>query len=103
MSQGEIYIGKCIICDKQTIGCQGHHPDILRINYKKEGDGFQCDCIYAGGYTYCFFCNHAEPKRFIDMEMSPLHARVHALYEQLPAKNYVLAMDNLYISAKIFR
>ena len=95
----QIYIGKYLSCNKQTIGYQGHHPDILIINHKKEGDGFQCDCICADGYTYCFFRNHDVPKRLIDMKMSPLHARVHALYE-LPAKNYLPAMDNLYMSEK---
>ena len=55
ISQGAIYTGKYLNCNKQIIVCQGPHPDILRINYKKEGDGFQCDCIGADGYTYRFF------------------------------------------------
>ena len=50
-----------------------------------------------------FFHNHAALKRFIDMEMYPLHVRVHAFYEQLSAKNYVLDMDNIYMSAKLCR
>ena len=100
---GAIYTGKYLSCDKQTIGSQGRHPDILIIHYKKEGDGFQRDCICADGYTYFFFCNLVVLKIFIDLDMSPLHAQVHALCEQLPAKNCVLAMDNIYMSAKLCR
>ena len=86
------------------LGCQGRHPDILRINFKKEGDGFQCDAICSDGYTYCFyFWNQAAPKIFLDMGMSPLHARIHALFDELPGMYYVCAMDNLYLSAKLCR
>ena len=35
------------------------------------------------------------------MNMSPLHARVRALLEQLPLQHYKCAMDNLYMSAKL--
>ena len=35
--------------------------------------------------------------------MSPLHARVHALFDQLPGKYYQCAMENLYLSAKLCR
>ena len=77
--------------------------DILRINYKKEKDGFQRDCICVDGYTYCFFHNHDAPKIFIEMEIYPLHAKVHALYEHLPAKARVMIMDHLYMSAKLCR
>lgn len=99
-----VFIGRNISCDEQTIGCQGRHPDILRINYKKEGDGFQCDAICADGYTYCFyFRNQSAPKCFIEQGMCPLHARVHSLWDQLPGKNYTCAMDNLYMSTKLCR
>ena len=37
------------------------------------------------------------------MGMSPLHARVCALLNQLPGKYYQCAMDNLYLSAKLCR
>ena len=99
-----IHVGVNISIDEQTIGCQGRHPDILRINYKAEGDGFQCDALCCDGYTYTFyFRNQPPPKVFTDMKMSPLHARVHALLEQLPLQHYKCAMDNLYISAKLCR
>ena len=37
------------------------------------------------------------------MGMSPLRARVRALFDQLPGMYYVCAMDNLYLSAKLCR
>ena len=99
-----IFLGKKLSLDEQTIGCQGRHPDILRITYKKEGDGFQCDAICSDGYTYSFyFRNQPAPKTFLDMGMSPLHARVHSLFDQLPGQHYDCAMDNLYMSAKLCR
>jgi hypothetical protein len=52
--------------DEQTIGFQGHHQEKMRINYKKEGDGFQADCICENGYTYSFyFCNVPAPKKYM--------------------------------------
>ena len=99
-----VFIGRQISCDEQTIGFQGRHPDILRISYKREGDGFQCDSICADGYTYCFyFRNQPAPKFFLDLGMSSLHARVHGLWDQLPSKNYTCAMDNLYMSSRFCR
>jgi len=99
-----IIAGVDVSIDEQTIGCKGRHPDILRINYKREGDGFQCDAICSDGYTYSFyFRNQAPPKVFVDMQMSPLHTKVHALIQQLPGTNYRCAMDNLYVSAKLCR
>ena len=81
-------VGVNISIGKQTIGCQGRHPDILRINYKVEGDGFQCDSLCSDGYTYSFyFRDQPPPKLFTDMNMSPLHARLHALLEQLPLQH----------------
>ena len=41
--------------DKQTIGFKGKRADKLRITYKKEGDGFQCDCICNERYTFTCF------------------------------------------------
>ena len=99
-----ILIGKQISCDEQTIGFQGRHPDKLRITYKREGDGFQCDALCADGYTYCFyFRNQPAPTFFLDLGMSPLHARVHSLWDQLPSKHYACAMDNLYMSSRFCR
>ena len=47
-------LSEWISIDEQTIGFKGKHGDKLRINYKREGDGFQCDAICDDGFTYSF-------------------------------------------------
>ena len=37
------------------------------------------------------------------LNCSPLHARVLGLISQLPDKFYTLGLDNLYMSAKLYR
>ena len=52
---------------EQTMGFKGQHADKLRITYKKEGDGFQYDCIADNGYTFTFyFRNQPMPKKWLD-------------------------------------
>ncbi len=85
-------VGKHLSCDEQTIGFQGRHQDKQRISYKKEGDGFQADCICENGYTYSFyFRNVAAPKKYLKKKCSPLHARVLFMFDQLPCKIMWLA------------
>ena len=68
ISNQAMYLGRYISVDEQTSGCQGRHPDILRISYKREGDGFQCDAIRSDGYTYSLhFRNHPAPQVFLDL------------------------------------
>ena len=99
-----IVLGQYISEDEQTVGCKGRHPDIIRINFKKEGDGFQCDSICSDGYTYKFyFRNQPAPKKYLDKNLAPLHTRPMALFDQLPSKHYKCGMDNLYVSAKVIR
>jgi hypothetical protein len=87
--------------DEQTIGFKGNHADKQRISYKKEGDGFLADAIAEDGYTYTFFsCNMPAPKKYIDMKLSPLHARVLFMLNQLKKKHCTIGLDNLYISAR---
>jgi hypothetical protein len=37
--------GEDLASDEQTIGFQGQHAGKLRIIYKDEGHGFQCDAL----------------------------------------------------------
>ncbi len=47
--------GKFIAIDEQMIGFQGSSGLKVRITYKREGDGFQCNAICNRGYTYSFW------------------------------------------------
>jgi len=97
-------IGRHVSCDEQTIGFQGQHQDKQRINYKKEGDGFQADCICEKGFTYTFYYrNVSAPKKYLKRKCSPLHSRVLFMFDQLPCKNVIVGLDNLYISARFCR
>ena len=46
--------GKWVAIDKQTLGFPGASGMKLCISYKREEDGFQCDTVCNGGYTYSF-------------------------------------------------
>ena len=93
--------GMAISVDEQTIGFQGRHGDKLRITYKKEGDGFQCDALCNDEYNFSFyFRNHPPPKKYVDMRLSPLHARVMALFDDLKEDYHRCGIDNLYSSAR---
>ena len=73
--------------------CKGRHPDILCIDYKKEGDGFQSDALGSDGYTYTFFFrNKPAPQTYLDKDLCPLHARVMALIYQVVSKNHTIGM-----------
>jgi Transposase IS4 len=77
-------LGKNISVDEQTIGFQGHHKDKLRITYKAEGDGFQCDALCQEGYTYNFYYrNQPASSKYLEQDMSPLHARVLFMFYSL--------------------
>jgi hypothetical protein len=102
ISKKVMIMGKWLSVDEQTISFKGKHVDKLRINYKKEGDGFQCDAICSDGYTFTvYFRNIAAPPALIEKGLCPLHARVVSMFEQLPSKHYVCGMDNLYMSSKL--
>ena len=95
-------LGAIFSVDEQTVGFQGKHADKLRITYKAEGDGFQCDALCENGFTYQFyFRNEPPPKRY--KGMSPLHARVMALFDTLQDKYHSCSLDNLYNSALFCR
>ena len=46
--------GRWVSIDEQTVGFKGKHLMKLRISYKREGDGFQCDAVCDNGYTFSF-------------------------------------------------
>ena len=94
-------LGKSISIDEQTVGFQGRHGDKLRISYKAEGDGFQCDVICQEGFTYSvYFRNEPPPANYTSKGISPLHARCLWLFDTLKDKGHHCWMDNLYLSAK---
>jgi hypothetical protein len=98
--------GKHLSVDEQTIGFKGSSSMSLRISYKKEGDGFQCDTICNRGYTIAFWFRHGEPpelpSRFDDLKLPPTARRVVWLANQLPNKWTRIFMDNLFNSQKLF-
>ncbi len=78
----------------------------LRISYKREGDGFQCDAVYDRGYTFSFWFCHGPPPdmgpEMRDLALLPLASRVVWLARRLPNKWTRVYMDNLFNSVKLF-
>ena len=106
ISKEAVVVGKNISVDEMDISFQGQHSDKQRISYKHAGDGFLVDVLCADGYCYSFyFRNQSPPAKWTSQDLSPLHARVLALFEQLPqnSRNYACKMDNLFMSAKFAR
>ena len=98
--------GKFVAIDEQTIGFQGASGMKLRISYKREGDGFQCDAVCDAGYTFSFYFHHGPPPNVGDqyksLELSPTARRVVWLASRLPNKWTRIYMDNLFNSQKLF-
>jgi hypothetical protein len=98
--------GKWVTIDEQMIGFQGASSMKLRISYKREGDGFQCDAVCDRGYTYSFWFRHGPPPtlgpEFKDLELSPTARRVVWLAQRLPNKFTRIYMDNLFNSVKLY-
>ena len=104
LSKSEMVLVKGLTRDEEKICFKGRHTDILRISYKKEGGGFQCDALCSDGYTFIFyFRNQLDPKCFIDKGMLPLHVICMALLEQVSSFPHSVGVENLYISAKFIR
>jgi len=98
--------GRCVSIDEQTLGFKGKHGMKLRISYKREGDGFQCDAICESGYTFAFWFRHGDApvlsKEFKHLDLSPTARRVVWLAQQLPNAWTEIYMDNLFNSRKLF-
>ena len=74
--------GRDLSTDEKTMEFKGQHSDKLRIIYKKEGDGFQCDCIAEDGYTFTlYFRNQPAPKKWLEKGYSTLHSRCMTLFD----------------------
>ena len=103
-SQNAYDMGQQLAGDEQTCGFQGRSVFKLRITYKREGDGFQCDALCLDGYTYCFYFRQSPPPaKWTEQGFGSLHARSLALLEQLPCDWHRVTFDNLYISAKFVK
>ena len=98
--------GKHVSVDEQTIAFKGKSSMKLRISYKKEGDGFQCDALCDRGYTFAFYFRHGEPPKLHplldDLKLPPTARRVVWLAQQLPNYWTRIYMDNLFNSQKLF-
>ena len=100
--------GKWVSINEQTLGFQGRSALKLRISYKKEGDGFQCDAVCDNGYTFAFYFRHGDapplPKVFKEKipDLSPTAMRVVWLALRLPNMWSRIYMDNLFNSRKLF-
>jgi hypothetical protein len=98
--------GKWVSIDEQTLGFQGRSGIKLRISYKKEGDGFQCDAVCDDGYTFSFYFRHGDPPtlpaEFKNSDLSPTAQRVVWLALRLPNLWSRIYMDNLFNSRKLF-
>ncbi len=82
--------GIFVTIDEQTIGFQGQSGMKLRISYKQEGDGFQCDAVCDSGYAFSFYFHHGPPPnlddKFKHLDLFPTARQVVWLAEQLPNK-----------------
>ena len=100
--------GKWLSIDEQTLGSQGRCGLKLRISYKQEGDGFQCDAICDDGYTFSFYFRHGDapphPNEFKEKlpDLSPTAMCVVWLALQLTDMWSSIYMDNLFNSQKLF-
>jgi len=99
---------KWLSIDKQMLGFQGRSGIKLRISYKKEGGGFQCDAVCDDGYTFSVYFRHGDPpplpKEFKDKipDLSPTAQGVIWLALRLPNIWSRIFMDNLFNSRNLF-
>jgi hypothetical protein len=95
--------GEWVSIDEQTIGFQGASGMKLRISYKREGDGFQCDALCDDGYTFSFWFHHGPfPPEDPYLDLSPTVQKVLWLAKRLLNVWTKIAMDNLFNSTKLF-
>jgi hypothetical protein len=80
--------GKWVAIDEQMLGFQCASGMKLLISYKREGDGFQCNTVCNGVYTYSFYFCHGPPpnveEQYKHLDLSPTAQRVVWLASWLP-------------------
>ena len=82
---------------------KGQNSEKLRITYKREGDGFQCDCIADNSYTFTlYFSNQHAPKKWLEKGYSPLYSLCMDLFDLFMDDYHQVRFDNLYMSAKFY-
>ena len=90
--------------DEQTTGVQGRQPSKLHITYKNEGYGFQYDALCNYGYTFTFYFHHEPPLvKYKSIGLSPPHALVMDLFDEVTDEYHECGVDNLHMSAKFCR
>ena len=62
--------GMNLSLDEMTLGFKGRSALATRIKYKREGDGFQCDCLCEDGYCYTFWFRCDNPPRTVPKDVS---------------------------------
>jgi hypothetical protein len=97
--------GKWVVIDEQTLGFHGASGMKLRISYKREGGGFQCDAVWDAGYAYSFyFLTRTSSKCCRAIQRSgAVSCRVVWLASCLPNQWTRLYMDNLVNSKKLYK
>ena len=97
-------LGKRISVDDQTTGFQGRYTSKLQITYKKEVYGFLCYTLCDYGYTFTFyFRRDPPPAKYTSVGLSPIHARVMDIFDEVTDEYHEFGVNNLYMSAKFCR
>eukprot|EP00956_Cyclotella_meneghiniana_P034869 scaffold109003_cov36-Cyclotella_meneghiniana.AAC.1 len=98
-------LGKECSVDEQTCKMQGRSEYKTRCGkFKRIGDGLQTDCIADDGFTYDFyFRNEPVDKKWTDMGMCPMHARLLHMFSGLRDRGHRVKMDNLFVSVNLAR
>ena len=98
-------VSKTCSVDEQTCCMQGRSEYKTRCGkYKRIGDGIQADCMADDGYTFDFyFRNEPVDQKWLDLGMSPMHARLLHMFGNLTDIGHEPSMDNLFHSVLFSR
>ena len=91
------HLGVSTSVDETKIVFQDRHQDKRRVTYKSEGEGFQADAIYQYSFWYqLLFQNYPSTQKYINMWLSPLHARKMNLFDTVYDEYHQCAMEKSY-------